>query len=180
MKPTGIPLLLSALAGIGILPAAAQTNFPPRVIAPGIFQPTWESLASQYHCPGWFRDAKFGIWAHWSAQCVPEQGDWYARQMYIQGHPQYDYHVEHYAHPSQFGFMELDNLWNAERWNPENLCTLRKAGANYFVALANHHDNFDSYDSTYHDWNSVNIGPQQDIVGIWAKIARASTGCALV
>ena len=48
------------------------------------FQPAWESLEKNYRCPEWFRDAKFGIWAHWSAQCVPEQGDWYARNMYIQ------------------------------------------------------------------------------------------------
>src|SRR5581483_3537153 len=54
-------------------------------IADGPFQPTWNSLAAQYATPEWFRDAKFGIWAHWSAQCVPEQGDWYARNMYIQG-----------------------------------------------------------------------------------------------
>ena len=50
----------------------------------GPFKPNWESL-KQYECPEWFRDAKFGIWACWSPQCVPEQGDWYARQMYIQG-----------------------------------------------------------------------------------------------
>ena len=30
----------------------------------GKYQPTWESL-SDYQCPEWFRDAKFGIWAHW-------------------------------------------------------------------------------------------------------------------
>ena len=57
------------------------------------FLPFWESLKS-YRCPDWFRDAKFGIWAHWSPQCVPEQGDWYARNMYIQGQPQYEYHVK--------------------------------------------------------------------------------------
>lgn len=45
------------------------------------FQPTWESLA-QYQAPEWFRDAKFGIWAHWGPQCQPGQGDWYARSMY--------------------------------------------------------------------------------------------------
>ena len=39
-------------------------------------------------------------------------------------------------------------------------------------ALANHHDNFDCYDSTYHAWNSVNIGPKKDIIGTWAKVAR--------
>jgi len=142
-------------------------------IAQDKFIPTWESFEQNYHCPEWFRDAKFGIWAHWSAQCVPEQGDWYARQMYIQGWPQYNYHVQHYGHPSQFGFMELDNLWKAEHWDPEKLMALYKhAGAKYFVTLANHHDNFDNYNSKYHAWNSVNVGPGKDIVGTWEKIAR--------
>jgi alpha-L-fucosidase len=75
----------------------------------GSFQPKWDSLQA-YVAPSWFRDAKFGIWAHWTAQCVPEQGDWYARNMYLQGDPQYDYHCRTYGHPSRFGFMEIDHL----------------------------------------------------------------------
>ncbi|MCA9732866.1 alpha-L-fucosidase [candidate division KSB1 bacterium] len=142
-------------------------------IESGIFQPEWQSLAENYQCPDWFRDAKFGIWAHWSAQCVPEQGDWYARGMYIQGSRQYDYHVKTYGHPSVFGFMEIDNLWKAEKWQPDSLMALYKAaGAKYFVALANHHDNFDNYNSKFHQWNSVNVGPEKDIVGTWEKVAR--------
>jgi alpha-L-fucosidase len=139
------------------------------------FAATWESLVAGYRAPDWFRDAKLGIWAHWSAQCVPEQGDWYARKMYIQGTPQYDFHVAHYGHPSQFGFMEIDRLWKAERWDPQALMQLYEAaGAKYFVSLANHHDNFDNYASRHHAWNSVRIGPKQDIVGTWAKVARAA------
>ena len=142
-------------------------------IANDPFEPNWESFEKNYICPEWFRDAKFGIWAHWSAQCVPEQGDWYARHMYIQGSSQYNYHVAHYGHPSKFGFMEIDNLWKADKWEPEKLMELyKRAGAKYFVALANHHDNFDNYDSKYHAWNSVNVGPKKDIIGIWEKIAR--------
>ena len=38
--------------------------------------------------------------------------------------------------------------------------------AKYFVALANHHCNFDCWNSKYQPWNSVNIGPKKDIVGI--------------
>jgi alpha-L-fucosidase len=143
-----------------------------RKLAPGIFQPTWESL-KQYKAPDWFRDAKFGLWNHWTAQCVPEQGDWYARNMYIQGEAQNKFHVERYGHPSRFGFMEIDHLWKAEAWDPEALMKLYvKAGARYFVSLANHHDNFDNYASTHHNWNSVRIGPKKDIVGTYAKIAR--------
>src|SRR5580698_6178850 len=96
--------------GFGDATAANPLQNPPkRAIAPGPFEATWESL-KQYRAPDWFADAKFGIWAHWSAQCVPEQGDWYARQMYIQGMDQNKYHVEHYGHPSQTGFMEIDHL----------------------------------------------------------------------
>ena len=160
----------------GAVPAAwmsrASAWQKPRPIAPGAFQPTWDSL-KQYQAPEWFRDAKFGIWAHWTAQCVPEQGDWYARNMYIQGSAQNKFHVARYGHPSKFGFMELDNLWKAEKWEPDALMQLYgKAGAKYFFTLANHHDNFDCYASTHHAWNSVRVGPKKDIVGIWAATAR--------
>jgi alpha-L-fucosidase len=137
------------------------------------FIPTWKSLC-RYVTPRWYRDAKFGIWAHWSAQCVPEQGDWYARNMYLQGEPHYEHHLKTYGHPSQTGFMEIDHQWKAEHWDPEDLMRLYKAaGAKYFVALANHHDNFDTFDSKHHAWNSLKVGPRKDIVGGWAKAARA-------
>src|SRR5665811_2125328 len=131
----------------GAVPAAwmsrASAWQKPRPIAPGAFQPTWDSL-EQYQCPEWFRAAKFGIWAHWTAQCVPEQGDWYARQMYQEGSHDYTYQVEHYGHPSKVGFKDIDHMWHAEHWDPERLIGLYKAaGAKYFVALAQHHDNFD-------------------------------------
>ncbi|MGD0384489.1 MAG: alpha-L-fucosidase [Thermoguttaceae bacterium] len=140
----------------------------------GKFEPTWESL-SQYQTPEWFRDAKFGIWAHWGAQCEPEQGDWYARNMYFENERQGKYHREHYGHPSKFGFKDVINQWKAENWDPEKLMALyKRAGAQYFVALANHHDNFDNFDSKYQQWNSVNIGPKKDLIGGWAKAARAN------
>jgi alpha-L-fucosidase len=160
----------ASAAGLSHALHAQPAASAPRHIAPGAFQPTWESLAQ---APDWFRDAKFGIWAHWTAQCVPEQGDWYARNMYIQGHPQNLFHVGRYGHPSKFGFMEIDRLWRAEAWQPEALMELyAKAGAHYFVGLANHHDNLDCYDSSHHKWNSVRVGPRKDIIGIWAKTAR--------
>jgi alpha-L-fucosidase len=146
-----------------------------RRLAAGPFEPTWASLVKNYKFPEWYRDAKFGIWAHWTAQCVPEQGDWYARRMYIQGEKDYEYHVKTYGHPSKFGFMEIDNLWKAEKWEPERLMALyKRAGAKYFFAMATHHDNFDSYDSKYHAWNSVRVGPKKDLAGLWQRAARAN------
>jgi len=155
------------------LPAQAEEKGQGEMpTAPGPFQPTWDSL-EQYKCPEWFRDAKFGIWAHWSAQCVPEQGDWYARRMYTEGDSAYKFHVDNYGHPSKVGFKDICNMWKAEKWDPDKLIELyKRAGAKYFVALANHHCNFDCWDSKYQPWNSVNIGPKKDIVGTWAKVAR--------
>jgi alpha-L-fucosidase len=167
---------LGAAAGLGIVPGLGRDAVaqPSGDIAAGPFKPNWQSLIAGYQAPDWFRDAKFGIWAHWSAQCVPEAGDWYARNMYIQGHRQYQHHLANYGHPADTGFMEMNNRWKAENWNPGALLDLyKKAGARYFMALANHHDNFDNYNSRFHPWNSTRIGPKRDIIGIWTREARA-------
>ncbi len=144
----------------------------------GKFEPTWESL-KQYETPAWFRDAKFGIWAHWGPQCQPEHGDWYARFMYMEKVPSwaphdYEFHRQKYGPQSQFGFKDVINTWKAENWNPEALIALyKRAGAQYFFALGNHHDNFDLWDSKYQPWNAAHIGPKQDLIARWAKAARA-------
>jgi alpha-L-fucosidase len=157
-----------------IASGAALAATPALAAAKGPFQPSWESLAAGYQVPDWFRDAKLGIWSHWGPQCVPEYGDWYGRQMYIQGNPVYEHHVKTYGHPADFGFMQFIPRWKAQNWDPEGL--MKKyvaAGAKYFMSMANHHDNLDMFDSRHHAWNTTRIGPKRDIVGTWAKVARA-------
>jgi alpha-L-fucosidase len=144
---------------------------PEYKIAEGSFDPTWQSLQS-FQCPEWFRDAKLGFWAHWGPQAVPKYGDWYARNMYLEGSDQYRFHWRTYGHPSKFGYKDICAMWKAENFDPDGLMRqYRQAGARYFVALAVHHDNFDCWDSKHHHWNSVNIGPQKDIVGLWKQAA---------
>jgi alpha-L-fucosidase len=144
-------------------------------VAKGPFQPTWESL-SNYQVPDWYRDAKFGIWAHWGPQCQPEMGDWYAQNMYkFNTSPTsvYQFHCKKYGHPSKFGFKDVINEWKAEKWDPAALLALyKKAGAKFFAGMANHHDNLDMWDSTYQPWNSVAVGPKKNIIGGWAKATR--------
>ena len=138
----------------------------------GQFEPTWQSL-EQHQTPEWFRDAKFGIWAHWGAQCVEGSGDWMARGLYLEGGDQYKYHREHYGHPSEFGYKDVLPLFKAERWNPDSLVArYKRCGAQYFFVLGNHHDNYDLWDSKYQPWNSKNIGPKRDILDEWAKAAK--------
>lgn len=138
----------------------------------GTFEPTWESLEN-YQVPEWFRNAKFGIWAHWGPQCVEGSGDWMARSMYLEGTPEYQFHVEHYGHPSELGFKDIIPLFKAEKWDPDKLVAFyKKIGAQYFFALGNHHDNFDLWDSKYQPWNSMNMGPKRDILAEWERAAR--------
>ena len=160
--------------------AASAAAIPSAASAVQTFAPDWQSLAEGYRTPDWFRDAKFGIWAHWGPQCQPEYGDWYARWMYLQGRPSwmqgespYENHVRRYGHPSETGFIDIIGQWKAENWDPAYLMRrYAAAGARYFMAMGCHHDNVDLFDSAYHEWNSLRVGPQKDIVGTWEPLAR--------
>jgi len=138
----------------------------------GPFEGNRASL-ERYQVPEWFRDAKFGMWAHWGPQSAVEAGDWYARLMYMQGSDQYKYHLEHYGHPTKFGFKDTIPLWKAERFDPARLIGLyRNAGAKYFMTMGVHHDNFDLWNSRHNRWNAAAMGPRIDIVGAWRKAVR--------
>ena len=138
----------------------------------GQFDSSEESL-QHYTVPEWFRDAKFGIWSHWGPQAVPREGDWYAKNMYVEGSRQNKYHVATYGHPSEFGYKDIVELWKAERWDPEALMKLyKRVGAKYFVSMGTHHDNFFLWDSKLNKWNSVNKGPEKDVVGLWQQAAK--------
>jgi len=168
LKQTGLTGLLVLALTITVI--AQQGKKEKAVI--GKFQPTDESF-KQYQYPEWFRDAKFGIWAHWGPQAVPRMGDWYAKKMYQEGSADYKYHLEHYGHPSKFGYKDIIPLWKAERWDPEQLMKLyKKVGAKYFVSMATHHDDFFLWNSKIHKWNAVNMGPKKDVVGLWQKAAK--------
>jgi len=138
----------------------------------GRFEATTESLKT-YQTPDWFRDAKFGIWAHWGPQAVAGQGDWYARFMYVPGHPHYDHHVKTYGHPSEKGYKDLIPLWTAEKFDPEALADrYAAAGARYIVSMGVHHDNFDLWRSRHQRWNATMMGPKRDVVGEWQRAAK--------
>lgn len=170
LNVNGLCVLLLLLLSGGLTTANAQNDG--LSYKQGKFKPTDESL-KQYQYPEWFRDAKFGIWAHWGPQAVPRHGDWYARNMYIQGDGDYEDHLKRYGHPSVSGYKDIIPLWKAEKWNPEELMKLyKRVGARYFVSMGSHHDNFFLWNSQLHKWNSVNMGPKRDVVGEWQKAAK--------
>lgn len=169
-------VVYTALAAMlaAVVRVSAQTpeiwNLPNFPIESGQFDSTQVSL-TKYNCPDWFRDAKFGIWSVWGPSSVPNHGDWYARGMYL---PQfYQFHVTKYGHPSVFGYKDICHLWTCDKWNPESQMQLFvETGAKYFVGYANHHGNFDCWDSKYQPWNAKTVAPKKDVVGLWAQAAR--------
>ena len=148
-------------------------NLPPLPVADGPYSSDWKAMSRLYQTPEWWRDAKFGAWAHWDPQSMPEDGDWYARGMYQEGSRQYRYQTNHFGYPSEYGYKDIAHNWVIDRWKPNELMDLYvEMGARYFMAMGDHHDNFDNWNSAYQPWNSVNVGPKVDIVGTWEKAAR--------
>ena len=142
--------------------------------SPGPYQPTWDSIRTNYHYPEWFRDAKFGIFLHWGIYSVPAHGsEWYAAHMY--GYPAtVQWHTEHFGPPDKFGYKDFIPMFKAEKWDPEHWAELfKQAGAEYVMPTAIHHDGFALWDSNVIPWNAVKMGPHRDIVGDLGKAVRS-------
>jgi len=146
-------------------------------IAEGPFKPTIESLA-QYQTPEWFMDAKLGIFMHWGPCAVGGTHGWYGRTMYQEGSASYKFHVEHFGHPSKFGYKDICKLFKAEKFDEAQADALvklyKKAGARYIVPVAVHHDNFDMWDSKYQPRWNAKVTTGKDIIGLWKKATDAN------
>lgn len=137
------------------------------------FRPSWESLR-QYTVPEWYRDAKFGIFIHWGVYSVPAFGnEWYSRNMYVQGTPEFQHHVATYGPHTRFGYKDFIPQLTGTLFDPAVWAQLfRQAGARYVIPVAEHHDGFAMYDSSFSRWNAVQMGPHRDIIGELAAAVR--------
>ena len=136
------------------------------VIAKGPYKDNWESL-SNYPVPKWYEDAKFGIFIHWGPYAVPAFGnEWYPRNMYLKGTPEYEHHRKTYGSQDKFGYKDFIPMFKGEKFDAKAWMKLFKdAGAKYVMPVAEHHDGFKLYKSELSKWNSVEMGPKRDIVG---------------
>lgn len=143
------------------------------------FEESWQSL-KEYKIPDWMKDSKFGIFIHWGPNAVAEtHTDWYGRWMYLDSgnynpqtgvrtdgkpHPAYYHHKEKFGDHLTFGFKDLIPKYTMENFNPEEWVSLfKKAGAQYVVPVAEHHDSFALYESSITPYNAVDMGPKRDI-----------------
>jgi alpha-L-fucosidase len=165
---------------------AAASFIAPRVVfgksASGSAAAATGDVMKQFKCPQWFKDVKFGLWLHWGPQTIPDKGaGWYARHMYLHpsevperfGKDAWEYHRLAFGHQADFGYKDVCELWKAEKFNAEETVRLfKKWGARYVAIIANHHDNYDLFNSSVHGWNSTKVGPKRDLLGEFAEAAR--------
>ncbi len=136
------------------------------VIKAGKYKDNWESL-QQYRVPAWYEKVKFGIFIHWGVYSVPAFGsEWYSRNMYIQGSPEFEHHIKTYGPHKDFGYKDFIPMFRAEKFDPAQWAELfKRAGAQYVMPVAEHHDGFQMYDSELSDWCAAKMGPRRDVLG---------------
>lgn len=141
-------------------------NIVDQVIAEGPFKPEWGSLMKA-RVPDWYRERRLGIFIHWGPYSVPAKfHEWYSRNMYIQGGPEFAHHEKTYGPHSRFGYKDFIPLFKAEKFDPKQWLQLFKdAGAGYIFPVAEHHDGFQMYESRLSDWNAAKMGPMRDVLG---------------
>lgn len=136
-----------------------------RVIKEGEYKDNWESLSS-YRVPEWYNKMKFGIFIHWGIYSVPAFGsEWYSRNMYIQGSKEFEHHRKVYGEHKEFGYKDFIPMFQAEKFNAKEWANVfKKAGAQYVIPVAEHHDGFQMYKSDLSHWNAFEMGPHRDIL----------------
>jgi alpha-L-fucosidase len=137
------------------------------------FEATWDSLKN-FQTPAWYMDGKFGIFIHWGLYCVPAfANEWYPRNMYQQGTPEFEHHVKTYGPHNQFGYKDFIPMFKAEHYDPKAWAELfEAAGAKFVVPVAEHHDGFAMYNSDLTEWSAVKMGPKRDLIGDLAQAVR--------
>ncbi|MCX5758869.1 MAG: alpha-L-fucosidase [Candidatus Hydrogenedentes bacterium] len=137
------------------------------------YEPNWDSL-KQYSVPQWYQDAKFGVFIHWGVYSVPAFGnEWYPRNMYRKGSPEFKHHVAAFGPQSEFGYKDFVPRFKAQHFDPMKWAKLfKESGAKYVVPVAEHHDGFAMYDCGLSEWCAAKKGPKRDVIGELAKAVR--------
>ena len=156
----------------------AYLNEIEAVIRKGPYQDDWDSLAGR-DMPAWMYGGKLGIFIHWGVYAVPAfANEWYPRNMYIQGTPEYKHHIQTWGEHTRFGYKDFIPLFTAPKFDAAKWADLfKRAGAKYVIPVAEHHDGFQMYQSELSRWNAYEMGPKRDVLG---ELCRAFDAAGLV
>ena len=180
MRKINVILIITLLSIICTFCKAPKAKYFPDISTTtspegtAIFKADSASIAQNYTIPEWFRDAKLGIFIHWGVYSVPAYGsEWYSRNMYIDGSEVNKYHKDKYGDLTEFGYKDFIPIFQGKKFNAKEWAKIiKESGAKYVVPVAEHHDGFAMYNSSFNNWNSVKMGPKRDIIGELAEAIK--------
>ncbi|WP_338872171.1 alpha-L-fucosidase [Spirosoma sp. SC4-14] len=153
------------------------------------YKPTWESIDSR-PVPGWFEDAKFGIFIHWGLFSVPAFGptardgvgvydryaEWYWWKSTDPKSPAYPIFTKFQdrVYGKNFKYQDFAEGFTCELFKPDEWADiLKRSGARYVVLTSKHHEGFTLWPSAQSwNWNAVDVGPHRDLAGDLIKSVR--------
>lgn len=166
------------------LALALAAVFAPAESSSAQYTPDWASL-DRRETPQWWQDAKFGIFIHWGVYSVPafsaaDYSEWYWHRLVEAKKPEYvAFHHEVYG--ADFTYADFVPLFTAELFDPEYWASIfKRSGAQYVVLTSKHHDGYTLWPSEQADqswgrpWNSMETGPERDLVGDLTAAVRAA------
>lgn len=151
------------------------------------YQPNWESIDSR-PVPGWFTDAKFGIFIHWGIFSVPAWGptdagvydkyaEWYWNRLMNTDSKVNKNFVEFHnkTYGEDFKYQDFVKDFNCEMFEPADWAQIfKQSGAKYVVLTSKHHEGFTLWPSKESwNWNAVDVGPHRDLAGDLITAVRA-------
>ncbi len=142
------------------------------------YEPNWSSLDTRA-IPGWYDEAKFGIFIHWGVYSVPAWGkrhtyaEWYWFHLNRPFSATSRHHDKTYG--KDFKYEQFAPRFQAENFQPEQWAELfRNSGAKYVVLTSKHHEGYCLYPTQYSPgWNSMEVGAHRDLLGDLSKAVRA-------
>ena len=156
------------------------------------YEPTLESLRA-HPLPGWFADAKLGIFIHWGVFSIPawapvtggmfDQPDpfrntpyteWYLNSLALEGSPVQAHHRETYGADYSYDAFAPQFKEAIAGWDPTIWADLfAAAGARYVVLVTKHHDGFLLWPSATPNPFKSGWQSDRDLVGELADAVRA-------
>lgn len=160
------------------------------------FEPTWESIRT-HTVPGWYNDAKLGIFIHWGLYSVPAwappsgelhkvdpsrwfyenaYAEWYLNSLRLKDSPTYKHHIETYG--AKFDYYSFAPMFekDVKKWNPAEWAKLfHQTGARYVVLTSKHHDGFRMWPSGVPNPKrpAAAISAKRDLVGDLTAAVRS-------
>ncbi|XP_060576254.1 alpha-L-fucosidase-like [Ruditapes philippinarum] len=140
------------------------------------YTPTWESIDAR-PLPSWYDESKLGIFVHWGIFSVPSfSSEWFWHDWKMSKLPGIEQFMQENYKPG-FTYPDFAKDFSTEFFFADQWARIfNSSGARYVVFVSKHHEGYSNYPSKYSfSWNSMDVGPQRDIVGELADAVRSGT-----